>query len=343
MPWSLSHPWGRHAVCAAWVLLLAVPLAEAAGTRIEEARFVKLGGIDQWITLRGDNRKNPVLLILHGGPAESQSPLVERYAPFERDFVVLQWDQRGSGATFVNAGGKDQPTSLEQLTQDTIELAGYAKRYLGAKELVLYGHSWGAFLGVNVIRAKPQAFTAFVGVGQTVNFKRAAQWQYRYILARAEAQPNPEAVAALKKSGPPEPGNYPQYAAMRRWMFPYFAPADVQWIKDSEGYLRANPKATPELMKLYGKGYENSMAGVGDELMNSDLAARGYEYQVPFFIIQGKDDPITPTDLVVEYFEHVKAPAKGITLIDGAGHFVAVTHTAQFLEALKQDLKLARR
>ena len=35
---------------------------------IVEERFVKVGGIDQWIQIRGEDRGNPVLLVLHGGP-----------------------------------------------------------------------------------------------------------------------------------------------------------------------------------------------------------------------------------------------------------------------------------
>lgn len=41
---------------------VALPTAQA--TAVEEARFVQLGGIEQWITIRGANRNNPVLLIL---------------------------------------------------------------------------------------------------------------------------------------------------------------------------------------------------------------------------------------------------------------------------------------
>jgi len=61
------------------------PGMRAAQERVEEARYVALGGIDQWVTLRGDDGRNPLLLLVHGGPGDVQSPLVETYAPYERD------------------------------------------------------------------------------------------------------------------------------------------------------------------------------------------------------------------------------------------------------------------
>ncbi len=41
---------------------------------IVEERFVRIGGIDQWIQLRGEDRDNPVLLVLHGGPGRRPTP-----------------------------------------------------------------------------------------------------------------------------------------------------------------------------------------------------------------------------------------------------------------------------
>jgi len=39
---------------------------DTTATPIQEERFVTVGGIEQWITIRGANRTNPVLLIVHG-------------------------------------------------------------------------------------------------------------------------------------------------------------------------------------------------------------------------------------------------------------------------------------
>src|SRR5262245_57722952 len=41
---------------------------------IDEARFVRIGGIEQWVTIRGRDRDNPVLLFLHGGPGDVTNP-----------------------------------------------------------------------------------------------------------------------------------------------------------------------------------------------------------------------------------------------------------------------------
>ena len=35
---------------------------------IVEERFVRIGGIEQWIQIRGEDHVNPVLLVVHGGP-----------------------------------------------------------------------------------------------------------------------------------------------------------------------------------------------------------------------------------------------------------------------------------
>ena len=45
---------------------------------IDEAGFVKIGGIEQWMTIRGQDRENPVVLLLHGGTWPCHEPLSAR-------------------------------------------------------------------------------------------------------------------------------------------------------------------------------------------------------------------------------------------------------------------------
>src|SRR5690349_16944274 len=41
---------------------------------IDEAKYLRVGGIEQWVTIRGENRDNPVALLLHGGPGDATNP-----------------------------------------------------------------------------------------------------------------------------------------------------------------------------------------------------------------------------------------------------------------------------
>src|SRR5262249_53480421 len=98
---------GMRGLAAFVALLLAFAVAvhgQSGRQRVEDAWFIRIGGIEQWVTIRGDDRRNPVVLLLHGGPGDVQSPFVSTYTPYEKDFVLVQWDQRGAGQTFARNG-----------------------------------------------------------------------------------------------------------------------------------------------------------------------------------------------------------------------------------------------
>src|SRR3569623_1851480 len=71
-----------------------------AAEPIDETGFQKIGGIEQWIAIQGQDHTNPVILFLHGGPGEAQSPFLDQFKPWARDFTVANWDQRGAGKTY---------------------------------------------------------------------------------------------------------------------------------------------------------------------------------------------------------------------------------------------------
>src|SRR4051794_9975964 len=79
---------------------------------VERAEKVRIGGIDQWVTIRGRDRRNPVLLVLHGGPGYVLNPMNWWFQPgWEEYFTVVEWDQRGAGKTLmINDRAKLAPT-----------------------------------------------------------------------------------------------------------------------------------------------------------------------------------------------------------------------------------------
>jgi hypothetical protein len=95
---------------------------------IEETRAVEIGGIRQWISVRGHDRRNPILLFIHGGPASTEMPVSWMYqSAWEDYFTVVQWDQRGAGKTYVaNDPAVVEPTiTAERMIADAEEMAAY--------------------------------------------------------------------------------------------------------------------------------------------------------------------------------------------------------------------------
>jgi pimeloyl-ACP methyl ester carboxylesterase len=159
---------------ATWAFLRARnarDYAIATPNGIDEARYVKVGGIQQWITIRGEDRNNPVLLFLHGGPGDATNPW--GYAGFRlwlKHFTVVQWDQRGAGRTFgKNRDAPPQAITIARMTQDGVELADVLRKQLRKDKIILVGHSWGSILGVHMVKARPDLFYAFVGTGQVAD------------------------------------------------------------------------------------------------------------------------------------------------------------------------------
>ena len=134
----------RHAIGLAVAVpsLLSEP-SSAKTSEVDETGFVRIGGIDQWIAIEGRDVSNPVLVFLHGGPGEAQSPYLKEFLPWERDFTVVNWDQRGSGKTYGRNGRSTPEMTLDRLAADAVEVAEHACRRLGVSKVILVGQSWG--------------------------------------------------------------------------------------------------------------------------------------------------------------------------------------------------------
>ncbi len=139
---------------------------------IDEGFFADVRGAPQWITLRGADRANPSLLMIFG-PGASFTRMAPFFAPWERDFTLVQWDQPGGGATFAKNG--EMALSLDRLAADAAAVAEIACRRLDAPKLVVLGVSGGSIVGLKLAKARPDLVAAFVGTGQIVRWRPAGR------------------------------------------------------------------------------------------------------------------------------------------------------------------------
>lgn len=320
----------------------ALDYAITSPNGIDEGKYVLVGGIPQWITVRGEDRKNPVLLLLHGGPGDPTNPW--GYAglrSWTKPFTLVQWDQRGAGRTLGKNGPSLGPTlTLERLVQDGIELTELLRKELGQEKIVLVGHSWGSILGVFMVKARPELFHAFVGTGQVADPARSYAVAYDELLKKAERLGEPRALRELKEVGPPPYSGGKGYAVQRKWSN-LFEGADL-FLSSMLGLAFTAPGYSLRDVNDWLEGQGLSGQHLVPQTSTLEAKKLGGEFALPVFVIQGAEDFTTPTSLAKSFLEALRAPRKAFVTIEG-GHFAVFMKPDLFLkELIERVLPLTR-
>ena len=331
------------AILAALVLVGTVDspalAAKSAQAGINRSAFVSIGGIEQWISVKGDDRNNPVLLVVHGGPGEVQWPQAARYEPWERTFTVVQWDQRGAGHTYGRYGAKTPEMNLSRITKDGIEIADYLCRTLGKRKIILLGHSWGSIVAVGMVKLRPELFAAYVGTGQVASWKASVNIQFDLLLAKARLDNDDPTIKQLEGIGRPDPSDAKQYFTFSHGLQGVMASSDREWIKSLRADLPASLIADHKDFQDFIDGFQFSAEHLLADQVSTDLPKTAGQLDTAFFIIQGRDDVITPAQAASDYFDHVRASSKELILISDAGHFAYLTDPEVFLAALTEKVR----
>jgi len=313
----------------------AADYAITAPNGIDEAKYVDVGGIQQWITIRGEDRSNPVLLFLHGGPGDATNPWgYAGFRPWLKRFTVVQWDQRGTGRTL----GKNGPSlgatiTIDRMVRDGIELTELLRTTLKQDKVILVGHSWGSVLGVLMVKAQPELFHAFVGTGH-VSTDPASGYAvaYRELLGAAERRREQRAVRELKEIGPPPWRDGKGYGVQRKWAN-LFEGADV-FLASTLGLALTAPGYSSRDVNDWLDGQGLSAEHLVPQLRALGAGALGGSFAVPVFVIQGAEDYTTPTSLARSFVSSIRAPRKAFVAIEGGGHFAVFTKSDVFLKEL---------
>ena len=332
----------RHAIS----LIASAPFllreqARAASKEIDESGFVPIGGIDQWISIHGRDGVNPAILYLHGGPGEAQSPFPEHFVPWESDFTVVNWDQRGAGKTFGRNGGASTPgmstpeSAFDRMCQDVREVAEHACSRLKQKKVVLVGQSWGTQLGFASIMRWPQLFHAFVGTAHYVSWPESIRGQESWKREQAVAANDQETIVALDKVAQLPLTDFKRYRTGNKYRF---GPSDLEYIKSMSTFTGPPPPPEQGDVADWFGGMDFSSPRLGPIISSYDARKFGLDIPIPFFVIQGRDDHVTPFEVAERYVAQVRAPVKKFIPI-GGGHFACFTHSAAFAGALRQYVR----
>ncbi|MDR1796256.1 MAG: alpha/beta hydrolase [Clostridiales Family XIII bacterium] len=335
---------------------------------IDTQEYIEIGGIKQYIQIRGQDRSNPVVLLLHGGPGQPEA--LQYYLwqkPLQADFTFVDWDQRGAGNTYYENDGDCGVVDQARLVQDIDEIVDYLREEFGQEKIIIVGHSFGSTIGVRYVQAHPEKVRHYFGVGQMAgSLSEMTAEQVREAAEIARAGGDEEAAADMElhlqsylenlealRGEPAGEGSetifkHPAYADwgdLRRQTYKYLPDAGRSDLYI--GFAGAvSPRATMNDLKwwLGGMSSEGALRALDPlerELFVEDVSLLDgpMEFKVPVTFIMGAEDWVTPGTLAEAYLERIDAPAKQIRYVEDAGHTPMWDNPEQFAYHFKKALK----
>ena len=133
-------------------MLLGVAAPAEAGPR--QGMIETPDGVHLFYEVRGHGPG--ILVAVHGGPGNSLSSIAPDFVPFEKDYTIVYYDQRGNGRSDLI----DDPRKLS-LDRHIADLDA-VRAHFGLEKMKLIGNSWGGLLVAAYAAAHPDRIDRMV-------------------------------------------------------------------------------------------------------------------------------------------------------------------------------------
>ncbi|MBX3250726.1 MAG: alpha/beta hydrolase [Myxococcales bacterium] len=323
------------------------PLRDAEGNpipgSISERVTVQIGDIPQSMIIQSVDPTNPVLLFLHGGPGMVEFFMEQEYPTgLERHFTMVWWEQRGAGMSF-SADIPPETMTMEQMIADTIEVADHLRERFEQDRILLLGHSWGSYLGIQVAAAAPDRFLAYVGMAQLAHQLRSEVMAHEYLMGAYRERGDEAMVRALE--GAPvsmEDGTSDAWMRLRdRAMHE----AGVGHMREMDSVVtgiflpmwRVRAYTITDKINVW-RGKLWSRPFFWEQLIRDDLTARLTEFRLPVYFFVGRHDYTANAELSRAYFDAIDAPVKGFYLFEHSAHSPLFEEPERATEILLRDV-----
>lgn len=312
---------------------------------LQETYAVPVGGVRQWVYVRGQDKRNPIILFVHGGPASPMAPLAWAFQrPLEEYFTVVQYDQRASGKTYAtnDTTGLGPTIRVEQYVQDAIDLAELIRKKYDKQKVILMGHSWGTIVSMHAALKRPDLFYAYVGIRQVIKSWDNERLSFEYALREATRLKNEEALRELRSIAP-YPGNQPitreRIIIARKWPQYY---GGLSAYRATSGYYFNAPQLssayTPAEVAAIDKGSLFTLSRLLPEFLRVDFKAVK-SFPIPVFMFMGRHDYTTPSEPTASWLAQVKAPLKKGVWFENSSHLLPLEEPGKLLLTLVNEVR----
>ena len=298
-------------------LFLVVSQSLAQGSPIDTAAAVDIGGIKQWVSIKGTNKGNPVLLFLHGGPGNSAMSYASKFSgELQKHFVVVHWDQRESGKT-AELNASDKPLSAALIESDAIEVINYLRRRFSQDKIHVMGHSWGGFLALKIAADHPDLLKACLAVSPMVNQLESERMSLKWMLDKAKQENNQEALKELQEVSIPF-ANGEQLYFHRSWL------------------LKMAGRKSPA--KSFVETWATKWLDVFNEASAINFFVTAPQIECPVYFLVGHKDYQTHFKVTEDYYNLLKAPAKELYWFENSGHNLTASDPGRLQEIVINDI-----
>lgn len=310
---------------------------------VERHEKVRIGGIDQWVSIRGMDKRNPVLLMIHGGPGWVAMPTSWYFQRgWEDYFTVVQWDQRGAGSTYAaNDPAAVAPSMTpERMVADAEEMVAWLRKEFGQDKIFVLGHSWGSYLGLEVARRHPQWLYAYIGVGQVTDMPASEREGWRFDMEEAQKAGDAQAIKELRSIAPYAQGNRPVPLAdlqlQRKWLNHYGGMVYGRNGGEAEAAAMAlSPEYSDRDVKLVFEAADYSVGKLLSQVLVLD-ESKVDQLDCPLILLLGRHDHNVSAQLAAAWFERVHAPSKRLVWFEHSAHEMMIEEPGKTLVSLVQ-------
>lgn len=312
-----------------------------------ESYSVNLGGVEQWVSVRGTSLENPILLVVHGGPGSTLTGLSYSYQrPWEKYYTVVNWDQRCSGKTASISGSTSEvELTTEIILSDALELTDYLRERYQKDKIILFGHSWGTMLGANLVKRNPEKYSAYISTGTMVNTREENRLEFEYYRKKFTEEGNRKKLDALNALGEywkETPVDESKTLAMNKILIQEGnSSARVGGLFSMLKYevfpmLRSTEYSFKDNLNLFG--YKAYPYVIEHEMPEFDAFSLGCEYDMPVYYIEGDLDMQTPYELAKDLYESTVAPDKEFYTLKNCAHCWDIDAPEQMAEIMCSQL-----
>ena len=305
---------------------------------IAAINYLRLGGLDQWVMIRGESLANPPLILLHGGPGFSEMRFFRHFnAPLEKTFTVVYWDQRGAGKSFDRKIPRSSMT-VEQFISDLDELVEVVRKLTGKSKVAIFGHSWGSVLGPLYAARFQEKVAVYVGSGQIGDWAASESASYAFVLSQAQRLDNRKALRELGAIGPPPHASSSLWTE-RSWLQRFAGQFQARALWNMGRVVLGGPESSVFDLPNIWRGFRFSLDAMWAEVSVLNLMTLVPALEMPVFFFIGRHDHWVPPEISVAYFDVLTAPSKRLVWFEESGHEPFVDEAVKFNAAMKEFVR----